>query len=123
MNPRAVQKMPSILNVCTQPLDEQGQARPCPCRYTRKCPDSTVKCDYGERYCKNCYTDENGKFHHEPAKLKDGTFFPCNNFAPFSRDCNLCAFNYKRPFYSSILGEYRPFEQRANGDTDGDLPF
>lgn len=75
--------MPSILNVCTQPLDEQGQAKSCPCRYTRKCPDSTVKCDYGERYCKNCYTDENGKFHHEPAKLKDGTFFPCNNFAPF----------------------------------------
>ena len=59
--------MPSIFNVCTQPLDEQGQAKPCPCRYTRKCPDSTVKCDYGERYCKNCYTDENGKFHHEPA--------------------------------------------------------
>ena len=55
MNPRAVQKMPSIFNVCTQPLDEQGQAKPCPCRYTRKCPDSTVKCDYGERYCKNCY--------------------------------------------------------------------
>ena len=115
--------MPSIFNVCTQPLDEQGQAKPCPCRYTRKCPDSTVKCDYGERYCKNCYTDENGKFHHEPAKLKDGTFFPCNNFATLSRDCNLCEFNYKRPFYSSILGEYRPFEQRANRDTDGDLPF
>ena len=115
--------MPSIFDVCTQPLDEQGQAKPCPCRYTRICPDSTVKCDYGECYCKNCYTDENGKFHHETAKLKDGTFFPCNNFAPFSRDCNLCAFNYKRPFYSSILGEYRPFEQRANRDTDGDLPF
>lgn len=37
--------MPSIFNVCTQPLDEQGQAKPCPCRYTRKCPDSTVMWD------------------------------------------------------------------------------
>ena len=115
--------MPSVFNVCTQPLDAQGQAKPCPCRYTMKCPDSTVKCDYGERYCKNCYTDENGKFHHEPSKYSDGTPLPHNNFTPFSRDCNLCAFNYKRTFYSSALGECRPFVQTTYGDTDGDLEF
>lgn len=108
--------MPNVFNICAQLLDNNGQARPCPCRYTKMCPDSTIHCDYGEKYCMKCYTDADGQFHHTPSLV------PCNTLSPLSRDCNICAFNYKLNLYSSLLGEYKPFIQ-CSSNADEDLPF
>ncbi len=110
--------MPDWLNTCCQTLGDDGQPRPCPCRYSHKCPDATLDCKMGRQWCYNCITGEDGKFLHTPAKNPAGIYFPCNTYTAISRDCNLCAFHLKHPFYSSILGEYRPFEEEVE-----DLPF
>ena len=110
--------MPDLIRMCHQELTEDLQPKPCPCRYSHKCPDATLDCKIGRKWCFNCHVGEDGKFHHEPAVNAAGIYTPVNTYTPGFRDCIVCMHSVKHIVYSTALGEYRPFQE-----TTEDLPF
>ena len=110
--------MPDLIRMCHQGLTEDLQPRPCPCRYSHKCPDATLDYKLGRRWCLNCHVGEGGKFHQELAGNAAGIDTPVNTYTPGFRDCTVCMHSVKHIVYSTALGEYRPFQE-----TTEDLPF
>lgn len=119
--------MPRWLDTCTQPvpIDEDGMSHPqrCPCSQVRLCPDCTLECLQGKKWCM-FWTTKNGKerrqkydpvLYRELEKKEYRVFTTIP--APFS-SCHICMYRMKFPYYSTLLGESEPFEQIFE-----DLPF
>ena len=119
--------MADYLDTCLQdvPINKDGLFEPqrCPCSKVKSCPDCTLECLQGKQWCM-FWVSKSGKEKRQKydANLyrdldrkgyKVFTTIP----APFTC-CHICMYNLKRPFYSSVLGEYKPFEEEIE-----DLPF
>ena len=110
--------MPSYIRMCHQGLDENLQLKPCPCRYSHLCPDSTLDCKFGSKWCRSCFTDDDGVFHHTPNVTASGEYIPVNTYSANFLCCSFCMHSVKHKVYSTALGEYVPFEETVE-----DLPF
>ena len=119
--------MPSWLDTCMQevPVDADGTAHPqrCPCNQVKSCPECTLDCLSGKKWCmfwisksgKQMRQKYSSELYRDLDKkgYKVFTTIP----TPFTA-CHICMFRLKRPFYSTVLGEYRPFKEVVE-----DLPF
>ena len=115
------------LDTCMQPVpvDDTGMAVPkrCPCSMVKSCPDCSLECLQGKKWCMFWTTKSGKQRRHvydyflyktlEDSEIAVYTSIP----TPFTC-CHICMYRIKVPYYSSLLGEYKPFEETVE-----DLPF
>lgn len=115
------------LDTCMQevPIDKDGWYHPqrCPCSQVKSCPDCTLDCLKGKKWCM-FWVNKSGKemrHDYDPALYRDLDRQGYNVFttipAPFTC-CSICMYRLKKEYFSSVLGEYKPFEEEIE-----DLPF
>ena len=108
--------MPSFVGICTQPLTENGQPLPCPCRFCNDCPDATLACKNGLQYC--VWDSQQKKNVPKPFDITRADDIRYLYIPMAYTRCDACIYNLNFKFYSSCIGEYAPFKSEIT-----DLPF